>query len=182
MGYKLIAAPTIEPISLTEIKRDLRIDHADADDSLTRMMAEAREFLETRLQSKFLTQTWEFIIDAFPIAEIRLPFGPVQSIVSVKYDDTVGIEQTIAATDYYLDDVSFRVAPEPWLFPTEAWPATLDAINAVRIQFVCGYTAGNLVPGPIRSAFRLKVRELYDGDDTRAQVDAITGNVQIMVA
>jgi uncharacterized phiE125 gp8 family phage protein len=182
MGYKLITGPVLEPISLEEIKRDLRIVHVDADDSLTRMMAEARQFLETRLQSRFLTQTWEFVIDAFPVAEIRLPFGPVQSIVSVKYDDGVGIEQTIPPANYYLDNASFRVAPEPWLFPTEAWPATLAAVNAVRIQFICGYTAAALVPGPIRAAFRLKVRELYDGDDTRAQVDTMTGNVQIMVA
>lgn len=182
MGYKLIQGPTLEPISLDEIKRDLRVDHDDDNDSLIRMMAEARQFLEIRLQSKFLTQTWEFIIDAFPTNEIRLPFGPVQSVVSLNYDDEIGIEQTFPPAEYYLDNVSFRVAPEPWVFPVTGWPATLNAVNAVRIRFVCGYDAADKVPGPIRAAFRLKVRELYDGDDTRMQVDAMTGNVQIMVA
>lgn len=182
MGYKLITAPTLEPISLDQIKRDLRVDHTDDDDSLQRMMVEARQWLETRLQSRFLTQTWEFIIDAFPTDEIRLPFGPVQSIASLNYDDTGGMQQTLPASEYYLDNASFRVAPEPWIFPTAAWPATLDAVNSVRIQFVCGYPSADLVPGSIKAAFRLKVRELYDGDDTRAQVDAMTFNVQPLIA
>ena len=182
MGYKLITPPTIEPIPLELIKRDLRIDHNDDDDSLTRMMAEARQWLETRLQSKFLTQTWEFIIDAFPTGEIRLPFGPVQSIISVMYDDTIGDEQIMPPTDYYLDNVSYRVAPEPWLFPVNYWPVTFEAVNSVRIQFVAGYETADQLPGPIKSAFRLKVRELFDGDDTRDQVDAMTLNYQPQIA
>lgn len=180
MGYRIITPPTVEPISLAEIKQDLRIDHPDSDESLTRMMAEAREWLETRLQFKLLTQTWEFVIDSFPVAEIRLPFGPVQTIASVKYDDADGLEQTIDPADYFLDNASFRVIPEPWLFPALSWPVTLDAVNAVRIRFVAGYATPALVPGPAKSAFRLKVRELYDGDDTRAQVDAVTGNLQVI--
>lgn len=178
MGYKLITAPTLEPISLDEIKRDLRIDHADDDDTLRRMMVEARQFVETRLELKLLTQTWDYIIDAFPTNEIRLPFGPVQTITQLAYDDESGMQQTLPPTEYYLDNASKLVVPEPWIFPTAGWPVTLDAVNAVRIRFVCGYESAELVPGEMRAAFRYKMRELYDGDDTRELLDTVTWNVQ----
>lgn len=183
MGLNLITPPTTEPLTLAEVKKDLRIDHSDDDETLNRMISEAREWLERRLQLKLCPQTWDFIIDAFPTTtEIRLPFGPVQSVEQVAYDDPQGIEQIMPPIDYYLDEVSYMVGPEPWLFPTDTWPATIVAINAVRIRFVAGYATGDDVPGPMKSALRLKVRELFDGDDTTGQVDKLLVNYNIMCA
>src|SRR5262245_7291392 len=136
MGYRLITPPVLEPLTLAEIKADLRIDHSNDDATITRNMAEAREWLERRLQTKMLTQTWEYIFDAFPSdhVEVKLPFGPVQEIVQIAYDDALGVEQIMLPDDYYLDDVSYEVNHRPWVFPTVAWPTTLDAINAVRVR------------------------------------------------
>lgn len=182
MGIRLIEPPTESALSLIQIKQDLRVDHNDDDAILSRTIQEATEWLERRLGVKLMPQTWEFIIDEFPTDEIRLPFGPVQSIVQVAYDHAeTAIENILPSSEYTLDDVSYRVVPEPWLFPTTAWPATFEAINSVRIQFIAGHATADLVPGPMKSALRLKVRELYDGDDTTAQVDRLLWNhIQIM--
>jgi uncharacterized phiE125 gp8 family phage protein len=182
MGYRLITPPVLEPLTLAEIKADMRIDHASDDATLTRNMAEAREWIERRLQTKLLTQTWEYIFDAFPTNEIRLPFGPVQSIVQIAYDDGLGVEQILSEGDYYLDDASYQVNHQPWVFPTAGWPVTLDAINAVRIRFVAGYVTAAEVAPSVRAAFRLKVRELFDGDDTAMQVNNMLMNYDLLLA
>lgn len=182
MGYRLITPPTLEPLTLAELKADLRIDHANDDATLTRTLQEAREWIERRLQTKMLTQTWEYIFDAFPVNEIRLPFGPVQEITQIAYDDLEGLEQIIPDTDYYLDAVSYSVNHQPWVFPIVAWPATLSAVNAARVQFIAGYATAAEVPPTLRAAVRLKVRELFDGDDTAAQVNNMLTNYDLLLA
>ena len=183
MGIRLIDPPTAEVITLAQIKKDLRVDHSDEDATLTSMMAEATDNMERRLSLKLMLQTWEYIIDYFPADEIRLPFGPVQSIVQVAYDHAdTAIETILPATDYTLDDVSYRVNPEPWLFPTVAWPATFAAINAVRIRFIAGHESAERVPASIRAAWRLKVRELYDGNDTSNAIDRLLEQYDLLVA
>src|SRR5262245_36044175 len=116
MGIRLIAPPSDPPLTLAELKGGLRVDH-DLDDALlTRYMAEATTWVETITGKKLMPQTWEYVIDSFPGYEIKLPLRPVQSIVSVKYDDIEGFEQTIPETEYYLDDASEYA----WLFPVSA--------------------------------------------------------------
>lgn len=182
MGYRLITAPTVQPLTLAQLKADLRIDHANDDASIQRMMVEAQEWLERRLQLKLTPQTWEYTFDAFPVNEVALPFGPVQSIVSVKYFDTAGDDQTMASADYFVDAVSYSVRPKPWLLPVVGWPATIDAVNAVRVTYVAGYVDAAAVPPSIVTAFRLKVREIFDGDDTSAQVNNMLMNYDWLLA
>ena len=73
-----------------------------------------------------------------------LPFPPLQSVVSVKYDDGAGVEQILGITEYEVDTVS-----QPgWVVPvTTGWPtAVWDSINSVRIRFVAGYDPGTDSP------------------------------------
>lgn len=185
MGLRLITPPTQEPLTLAQVKKDLRVDHNDDDETLNRVITEAREWIERRLGQKMLTQTWDFIIDQFPANEIRLPFGPVQSILQVGYiNPSDGLENILPSSDYFVDDVSYQVQPEPWLFPMQGigWPVTMNTVNAVRVQFVCGYTDANKIPGPFKSSLRLKVRELYDGDDTTEQVEKLLFNFETLFA
>jgi len=181
-GYRLVTAPTAQPLTLAEIKADLRIDHNNDDATLQRTMVEAQEWLERRLQLRLMTQTWQLTVDTFPAAEMNLPFGPVQSVTSVKYDDPDGAEQTLAADQYILDQASYRVLPQPWLIPVGTWPSTSGKINSVRIEFVAGYQDAAHVPPSIVSAFRLKVRGLFDGEDTEAEIDCALENYDLVTA
>jgi len=176
MGTRLVTTePTVEPITLAEIKADLRISHTDDDAKLQRYIADARAWVERRVQQKIASQTWEFVIDEFPAAEIKLPFSPVQEVVSIAYDGTDGLEAEVDPVDYYLDNVSLNA----WIFPSEAWPATLSAVNAVRVTFVAGYASPAEAPGPLKQAIRLKVQEFYDREDNeRAVHDLLTNYYQ----
>jgi uncharacterized phiE125 gp8 family phage protein len=171
MGLRLITAPTDYALSLSEMKAHLRVDTTDDDALITRYLVDATEFLEQRLERKLMTQTWELIIDTFPDAEILLPFPPVQSITSVSYYDTAGNPATVASSDYFLDNTS----RDPWLFPEAAspWPSTLDAVNSVTIRFVAGYATAAAVPGSIKAALVLKVRELYDEVNSDQAIDRL---------
>lgn len=179
MGLRLITPPADGPLSVEEVKANLHIDYTDDDTLLSSLILEAAEWVEGRIQRKLMTQTWEFVIDEFPSNEIRLPFGPVQSIAQVAYDDTDGNEVIIDAEDYYLDDAS----PDAWLFPIGDWPSSLlDAVNVVRIQFVAGYPLAGLVPAKIRRAVHLVVRDYYEGSDNSATIHNVLMNEYRMVA
>jgi len=179
MGLRLIKPPAaVEPLSLEQIKRSLRVDHIDDDETLAAYQTSAREWVERRIQSKIALETWELVIDAFPAAEIMLPFTPVESVVSIKYDDPLGVEQTVPPASYELDNTS----PIHWIFSADAWPATFGAFNSVRIQFVAGYPDPEDAPKPLVAAIVLKTKELYDGEDTTAAVHNLLTNYYLMVA
>jgi len=133
----------------------------------------AAEWVERRISRKLMPQTWELVVDYFPADEVRLPFGPLQSVVSIKYDDGDGFEQTLDPADYYLDDAS----EVPWVFPTDDWPSDiLDAVNSVRVQFIAGYANAASVPAQLKAAVHLKVGELYEGDDNERAIHGLLTN------
>jgi uncharacterized phiE125 gp8 family phage protein len=170
MALRLITAPAVEPITLTEAKAHLRVDHSDDDAKIEICIQAARSYVDGKdgfLGRALVTQTWELVIDEFPTNEIKIPLPPLQEIVSVKYDDGGGVERTLDAVEYFIDAVS-----EPgWIVPlTTGWPSTLDGINAVRIRFIAGYPPGTdspidlaaNVPGSIKAAMLLHIGALYE--------------------
>jgi len=166
MGLKLITPVNPEPVTLEEVKQSLRVTHDIDDDMLEAHIAAAREFIERRIQAKIGIQTWDFVIDAFPQYEIKLPFGHVESVTHIKYDDPEGFEQTVNPTTYQLDNTSWR----PWVFTNVGWPTAMDTFNAVRVRFVAGYADMAFAPSSLRAAIILKVKELYDGEPTAEAV------------
>jgi uncharacterized phiE125 gp8 family phage protein len=168
MAVRLIAAPAVEAISLTEAKAHLRVNHSDEDTLISALIKAARNHLEGPrgfLARALVTQTWELVLDSFPSAEIMIPLPPLQSITFVKYADADGAEQTVAIDEYYVDAVN-----EPgWIVPLASWPGTLAAINAVTVRFVAGYPSDgasppNLtanIPFDIKAAMLLHIGALY---------------------
>jgi len=136
MAMKLITAAS-EPITLSLAKAHLRVDHTDEDTLINAYITAARLNAEARTGRAFGQQTWELALDAFPASEIEIIKPPVQSIVSVKYLDGAGIEQTLAESAYALDAYSEQ---RNWIIPANgtSWPSTLSAANAVKVRFVTG--------------------------------------------
>lgn len=161
MPIKVITAPTVEPLSLADSKLLLKIDGSDRDTELTMAIKSAREYCEGYQNKKYITQTLELILDDF-ISEIEfLSCSPVQSVTSIKYTDSAGVEYTIDAADYILDNVSFinKVVPSYNKF----WPTTiLQPINSIKIRFVAGYGLAVSVPEAVKWAMILHMRLLLD--------------------
>src|SRR5262245_32745258 len=170
MALRLITAPTVEPLTLAETKQHLRVDHDDDDDLIAAYIAAAVSYCDGEygfLGRALVTQTWELVLDNFPLHEIKIPLPPLQSVESIKYDDSAGDEQVVATDSYWVD-----AASEPgWIVPaTAGWPtAVLDAVNSVRVRFVAGYDPTTdsppdyraNVPRAVKQAMLLQVGQFY---------------------
>lgn len=137
MVVRVVTPPEAEPLTLDEVKSQLEIVDTNKDALLQMYLTAATEAVEHLTNKAFVQRTLEVILDSFPCNEIELPITPVLSIVNVRYDDENGVEQTVSPADYYLDAMS----TPGWVLPVTdyTWPTTLDAINAVRVQYVAGY-------------------------------------------
>ena len=98
----LITAPASEPLSVAEAKLFLRIEHSADDALITRAIAAAREAAEHYVRAALLPQTWEYTVANPYRREVRLPFGPAQSITSITATDDTGAASTLATTQYAL--------------------------------------------------------------------------------
>ncbi|MFN9743031.1 MAG: head-tail connector protein [Acidobacteriota bacterium] len=172
MGYRLITPPAAFPVTLAEAKAQCRVDHADDDAILNRLIAAATSYLDARagvLNRCLINQTWELTLDAFPPDEIQIDLGPVQSIVDVNYDDPSGAAQSLVVTSYILDAAS----PTAWVVSQDDWPATIEAVNAVRVRFIAGYGGTSAaVPDAIRHAILMLVSHWYENREAVGQPQA----------
>lgn len=167
MTLKLITDATTEPLTLTQAKRHLRVEHSLDDDDITDAIVSARKLAEHLTGRALAQQTWERVLDAFPSGEIELGVPPANTddkvfeIVSVKYIDAAGVEQTMDAADYSLDSDT----PPGWVLPSEtlaAWPTTLDAANAVRVRFTVGYSPdADKGRALLRSWMKMQIGTMY---------------------
>lgn len=143
-----------EPVSLADAYAHLRIDSdsfGSIDDSwLTMFIPVARAWCEAYLGVGLATRTVELSSDSFPAVTLvsaagpyfELPMGPVQSIVSVTYEDSNGDDVEIADTSgdrlYELDNT---VSPARLvLLYGEDWPTDVrTALGSVKVRYITGY-------------------------------------------
>jgi uncharacterized phiE125 gp8 family phage protein len=168
MSLELVTGPSVEPITVDELKAQVRTSSTAEDSLLAIYIAAARQAAEGELGRVLIDQTWRLKLDQFggldsngcAISEIRIPKPTVRSITSVTYIDADGDSQTLASDQYVLDSL---VSPG-WLYPADGveWPETDDVLNAVTITFVAGYGAtAATVPAPIRAWILLTAAFLY---------------------
>lgn len=165
MALVLNSGPSVEPLTLLEVKNHLRLDASDntEDDLLNALITAARQDCEKFQGRAYITQTWELWLDAFPGQDfIKLNKSPVQSVSSIKYYDTDDTEATFSSDDYFVDTKS-----EPGrvvLNYSESWPSTtLRPANGVCVTFVAGYgDAASDVPQYIKNAMLLLIGHLYE--------------------
>lgn len=163
MTYKVVIAPSEEPIALADAKWHCRADGTADDALLAALIVAARESAEHETGRALCTQTRELVLDAFPEAFV-LRGAPIQSLTSLKYLDTDGVEQTLDPQDTLLDKDS-----EPgYLLPAygKAWPASYPVPNAVRVRYTCGYGAASAVPQAIKQWMLLAVGAMYAQRET----------------
>ena len=170
MGYVVSSAPAVEPLSITEAKLHLRVDHNDENDLITALIKSARIAIENYLDRKLVTQTIIEYFDSFPTTVTPLTFWPVASITSIQYVDTDGTEQTWDSSNYTTDiygvfgEGPARITPAY----SVSYPSTREMVNAVYVTYVAGYGAAAAVPALIKSAMYLLIADLYDGRGERS--------------
>lgn len=169
MGLSLVTAAATTPITTAEAKKQAGIDFSDDDTFVDGLVAAAVRYCEGVNDVAMVTQTWKLFLDRFPCDRlIELPKPPLASITHVKYYDSANALQTWSSALYEVSatDMPGRLSPV-W---GESWPGTYDRINAVEIQFVCGYGAASAVPQSYKLALALLVGHWYRNREAVGQV------------
>ena len=150
-----------------DIKAQLRMDADDtAEDSLLGgYIMVASDEGQQLLNRAIGEQTLVLYLDKFS-KSIMLPMPPLVDLVSVKYIDVNGDEQTLDTSKYYLDDKQ-----EPaWLLPAvgEVWPQTqVGGANCVAIEYTAGYTPESC-PEPIKLWIKMRVGTMHVNREAHA--------------
>lgn len=161
-AVSVITGPSVEPLSLAEVKDHLRIDEGnhDHDERITAAIAEVRDYVEAVLGRALITQTARLTMTRWK-PKIKVPLAPLQSVTSITYLDTTGAEQTLASSNYRV-----ITAYEPGIIEPAygtVWPNVQDVIGAISITFVCGYGgAADTVPAGIRHAMKLMLGDALE--------------------
>jgi uncharacterized phiE125 gp8 family phage protein len=163
----LITAPTAAVISATDVKTALGISGTTQDGIINAALATVIGQLDPAtggwLGRALRPQTWELRLHGFPNRGIQLPFPPLISVTSLKYDDTSGVEQTL------VENTGFRVLGigtkgKQVVAPlyNQIWPNARSDAESVRIRFQSGYAATppDTLPAAITHAICLGVRML----------------------
>jgi hypothetical protein len=165
-GLKLVEAPALEPLSLSDAALYLRLasdNGGPVDQDLLGFLTEARQKCETLLRRAFLTQTWQLSLKNWPGRDyqnwpqnipsdldqyyrynyIPLPMAaPLDSVSSVTYLDTSASSSTMppgnVAGGYNVDQ---NFEPGRIVLPfSQIWPTTILLPGApIQIVYVCGY-------------------------------------------
>jgi hypothetical protein len=165
---QLIAAPTSEPVTLSEIKLQLgfgpeedstREASSILSDRLRPFLLSARRECESYARRVFVTQRWLLRLDGFPGSDWRynwhgypaicLPKPPFQSVDFLKYVDTSGQVQDLPLDTSYGNNApaygyqlwrGSETAPA-YIYSSWArpWPPTRMVPSNVMVQFRCGY-------------------------------------------
>lgn len=156
----VVVTPPAEVVSLDEAKRNAYVDHNDDDALIKGLVAAATAnidgpggWLGRCLGEQELRLTLDRFVGSDGGSCIRLPFGPVMSVVSVTYIDTSGVEQTIASDAYRIID-GCLLAP----VYGGTWPPARCDRDVIEITYMAGYET---VPEELRVAIMMHVAHLY---------------------
>lgn len=180
MNYNLTlkTKPAEEPIALIDATNYLRIDLAPEDveeiNYLKSIITAAREWCEGFQKRAYITQTWEITFDYWPEENIiEIPKGSLQSIDSVKYKNSLGVEMSLNENIdfvYSKKGILGRITPAYG----KSWPSfTPYPLDAITIEFKCGYgDTADKVPEKVLQAMKLLISHWYENrtpiTDTRA--------------
>lgn len=169
MALKLITPPTELAVSLADTKIHLRVEGSEEDTLITAYIKAAAERAEQITGRALMPQTWEITLDAFPDA-FEITRVPAASVTSLKYWDAGGVQQTLSAALYALDNADDFGAS--YVVPAfgAAWPDTRQQINAVALRYGAGYATAADVPDSIKSWILLQVAAMYENRELESSV------------
>lgn len=168
---KRTIAATAWPVSVDDVKADLRLEHDDDDGLIQGLIQAATELAgaPNGITGKALaTETWALSIRAAGRDScIHLPVTPVKSLSSITYYDGENQAQSLDVADFYLygDENWAYVQPKTGV----VWPSLYDRLDAITVTFVAGFES---VPKNIQQGMRLMVSHWYEN-----RLAVVTGTI-----
>lgn len=165
MLTSILTEPTVEPVSLFEVKEHLNLDHDEDDRQIEIFIRAARQHVESRCNRVIVRQKWRlYLDDGFRAFHLRPT--KVQEVEQIQYLDTDGATQTLS-TSVYTADIPRQAV---YLAYSQSWPSTRTVGNAVWADVWSGYykTSNSPIqikediPDDIRAAMLLLIEDLYE--------------------
>jgi len=158
-----ITPPATEPVTLSEVKNYLRVEHDQDDGMIGLMIIGAREAAEAYLGTSFITQRWKMTLEHALPDIVPLRFGLVQAVISIEVFDEVG-DATALSVDAYRLSIDRRAVHI--LSPRSGF--------RFEITYDAGYgsTAG-LMPGLIRQGILQHVAAMYEQREIGAPIPTL---------
>lgn len=148
--WDYLANPTVEPVSYSDMKAQLRLDNDDERDLILAYIIAARMYGEADSQRTFIQRQIQLThYDSEPpFAWVQLPRGPVVSIDAV----TDGYGNAVSSTTYELR----RMGNQDFLYwRTITWPFSMT--------YTAGFAAAAAgMPADICIAIKLHAAHLWD--------------------
>lgn len=165
-SLKKIVKPVVEPVTLSELKLQCRVEHDAEDSLLLSLIQAAREYAELQTDRCLIDTRLEMKLDTFP-ADLELPlplppFSPTadRQAIEITYLNTTLQQLTVTEAAPVIVSmpgtfIANRAATPAVLTPNVNgyWPVTGPLRSAVTIRWWAGYGAsGQDVPRGIRHA------------------------------
>lgn len=155
--HVVVIEPPQPVVTLDEAKKHLIVEHSDDDTLIDTYILAATAWLDGpagRLGRTLGVQVLEWQLSDWPCHGFRLPYPPEIEVLSIKYIDPDGIEQT-------------------WPFEAPLYFENLPTLRGregdLKIRYRAGYGASsgdpviwtNAVPAPIKVAILMLVHQWY---------------------
>jgi len=165
MSYNITVEPSVEPVTLAEVRSHLRNEGESFDDAyINGLITASRKLCEKYCNRVFITQTWQQNENSFG-AYIDLAVNKVQSVSSITYIDTAEAEQTLATANYQVDLLSDTATIYEGV--SAGFPSiSTSTINPIKITYVCGYGLAVAVPQDIKQAIYLMISNFYENRES----------------
>lgn len=147
-----VSQPSVEPLTLAEIKLFLRIDGNSEDTLLTSLLAAARISAEKYMRVSIINQQWKAVIQKSASGRFYLPYGPVNSIDSVTSSNKAGQSATVDSSFYHLEEGNRFIIFEPSVIAEK-----------VEITYSSGYGADSTtIPESIKQGLLSQIAFMYE--------------------
>ncbi|HEY4546665.1 MAG TPA: head-tail connector protein [Pedomonas sp.] len=171
---RIITPPTATPVTLEEVRAQLRLDGGEEDALLAGHLAAAVGQVETLTGLLLMPQTVAWDFDSFAAATQPLPRGPIRS-VSMSYEDAAGEIQAVPAASYRLrtmNGVSYVR-----LTSSAAWPA-LGPDALVTVTAEAGFEDAEAVPATLHQAILFLTAHFFE-NRTPVNIGNITSELPL---
>lgn len=159
MPATLLVPPAVEPWSVAEAKNFLRVEHDEDDAIVASLISAARNHLEAQTRRALLTQTWRFVLDAWPDDGRFSPrMGPLRSVTAARVFDYANNASALDIETFVVDAAANAIAAPCWALPVPG-----RSVAGIELDVMLGYGAlATDVPDVLRHAIRMLIAHWYE--------------------
>ena len=162
LSWKVTTAPSIEPVTHSEVKTYARIDGSSENNLINGFITAVRGATEKYLGRALINQTITVSLNEWPTSPIDLPRPPLVSITEVR---TIG--EDLSESVYSSDNYYVRTNPEPGQLIIKfdkTDPQNDDRyFGGYEIEYVAGYgSSADDVPEAIKLGIIEWVKDIYE--------------------